>query len=288
MTVKANVPAIRFKGFNGEWEEKKLNQIASNISDGDWIEAEHVFESGLYRIVQTGNIGLGEWLDKANNAKYFHQKDFDELKANEIFPGDILISRLAEPAGRTTILPNIGFRMVTAVDVTIVRPQSNNFDSVFFVTSMNKPQTLKKVNESVSGTSHKRISRKNLEDITLAIPSLEEQSKIGALFSQLDTLITQRQSKYDKLLTLKKALLEKMFPKKGKTVPEIRFKGFSGAWEEKKLSELADIVRGASPRPIQDPKWFDKNSSIGWLRIADVSEQNGRIYSLSVGSRLVG
>lgn len=66
-----------------------------------------------------------------------------------------------------------------------------------------------------------------------------------------------------------------------KKVPNVRFKGFSESWEQRKLGELADIVRGASPRPIRDPKWFDNSSSIGWLRISDVTNQNGRIYRLS-------
>ena len=65
-----------------------------------------------------------------------------------------------------------------------------------------------------------------------------------------------------------------------KKVPELRFKGFTDDWEERKLGDLANIVRGASPRPIQDPKWFDKDSDIGWLRISDVTEQNGRIHHL--------
>ena len=65
-----------------------------------------------------------------------------------------------------------------------------------------------------------------------------------------------------------------------KNTPEIRFKGFTDAWVQRRLGEVADIVRGASPRPIQDPKWFDDNSDIGWLRISDVTEQNGRIYYL--------
>ena len=65
-----------------------------------------------------------------------------------------------------------------------------------------------------------------------------------------------------------------------KLMPSIRFVGFTDAWEQRKLGELADIVRGASPRPIQDPKWFDDNSEVGWLRISDVTEQNGRIYNL--------
>ena len=66
----------------------------------------------------------------------------------------------------------------------------------------------------------------------------------------------------------------------GKNVPEVRFDGFSGGWDSKEFRELAEIVRGASPRPIDDPKWFDKNSKVGWLRIRDVTKQDGRIHHL--------
>ena len=75
-------------------------------------------------------------------------------------------------------------------------------------------------------------------------------------------------------------MLAKMFPANGEKIPKIRFKGFEGEWECRKLGEMADIVRGASPRPIQDSKWFDDNSDIGWLRISDVTIQNGRIHYL--------
>lgn len=203
-------PEIRFAGFTDAWEQRKLGEVAKDISDGDWIEKEHIFDDGEYRIIQTGNLGEGEYLDKPNNAKYFYQKDFDEIKANEIFAGDLLISRLAEPAGRTIILPATNHRMVTAVDVTIIRPD-DSFDSTFLMTQMNSSQTLNKVGKSVSGTSHKRISRKNLEKINLLIPSLNEQKRIGSFFKQLDHTITLHQRKLDSLKEMKKTLLQKMF-----------------------------------------------------------------------------
>jgi type I restriction enzyme S subunit len=207
----AVVPEIRFKGFSEDWEEKELKVIAPNISDGNWIESNHIFENGEYRIIQTGNLGLGEYLDKPNNAKYFHQKDFDEVRGNEIFAGDILISRLAEPAGRTIILPSTGYRMVTAVDVTIIRPNENCFDSKFLMTQLNTTNILNVINENVSGTSHRRISRRNLEKTKLIIPVIEEQQKIGTYFQNLDKQIALHQTQLDKLKNIKKACFTKMF-----------------------------------------------------------------------------
>jgi type I restriction enzyme S subunit len=76
--------------------------------------------------------------------------------------------------------------------------------------------------------------------------------------------------------------------KKEQQIPAIRFDGFTEAWEQRTLGELSEIVRGASPRPIQDPKWFDSNSDVGWLRISDVTAQNGRIYYLEQKISKVG
>ncbi|MDQ8531448.1 restriction endonuclease subunit S [Enterococcus faecium] len=207
----AKVPEVRFPGFTGDWEQRKLNDfISGDISDGDWIEKEHIKDEGKYRIIQTGNIGNGVYIDKEKSAKYMDQNSFDILKANEIFPGDLLVSRLAEPAGRTVILPNIEDRMVTAVDVTILR-QNENFDAYFLLSQMNTSKILNKVSKNVSGTSHKRISRKNLEKVTIDSTSIEEQNKIGAFFKQLDDTIALHQRKLDLLKETKKGFLQKMF-----------------------------------------------------------------------------
>ncbi len=170
------------------------------------------------------------------------QNSFDILKANEIFPGDLLVSRLAEPAGRTVILPNIGDRMVTAVDVTILR-QNENFDAYFLLSQMNTSKILNKVSKNVSGTSHKRISRKNLEKVTIDSTSIEEQNKIGAFFKQLDDTIALHQRKLKQLKLLKQAFLKKMFVNQG-NVPELRFAKFDGDWEQRKLGEVADYRNG--------------------------------------------
>lgn len=140
-------------------------------------------------------------MNKLQTAKYFHQADFDELKANEIFPGDILISRLSDPAGRTAIFPDLGVRAVTAVDVAIIRP-ADNFNSDFLVSELNSSTILSKVDSLASGSTRKRISRKNLEGVKISIPTVEEQQKIGSFFEQLDNTIAlhQRQQKTNQFL----------------------------------------------------------------------------------------
>ena len=114
----------------------------------------------------------------------------------------------------------------------------------------------------------------------MMIPSLPEQQAIGSFFRTLDELLASYKDNLSNYQSLKATMLSKMFPKAGQRVPEIRLDRFKEEWEEKCIGELAYIVRGSSPRPIQDPKWFDSNSEIGWLRISDVTNQNGRIHSL--------
>lgn len=231
-------PKVRFFGFTDAWEERKLIDIAGNLSDGDWIEANHIFDNGKYRIVQTGNIGIGSFLDKLQHAKYFHQADFDELKANEIFPGDILISRLSDPAGRTAIFPDLEVRAVTSVDVAIIRP-ADNFNSDFLVSELNSSIILAQVDSLASGSTRKRISRKNLEGVKISIPTVEEQRKIGSFFEQLDKTIDLHQSKLEELKTVKKLAMQKIFDQ------EWRFKGFTDPWEQCKLGKLGSFIRNS-------------------------------------------
>ena len=124
------------------------------------------------------------------------------------------------------------------------------------------------------------INGKEYGNWKIGMTSYSEQSAIGSFFRTLDDLLTSYKNNLANYQSLKATMLSKMFPKAGQTVPEIHLDRFEGEWEEKCIGEIADIVRGASPRPIQDPKWFDSNSEIGWLRISDVTSQNGRIHSL--------
>ena len=191
----SNIPEIRFKGFTDPWEQRKLIELTSVFTDGDWIEAKDQSDSGI-RLVQTGNVGTTEYLDKINNAKWISEDTFQTLKCKEIYEGDILISRLPEPAGRACIMPNLGTKMITAVDCTIVRTNENN-DSKFLVQYLSTPSYFKIVNTFLGGGTRQRISRNNLAEIIVPTPcNIAEQAKIGAYFSQLDHLITLHQREF--------------------------------------------------------------------------------------------
>ncbi|MBK8156106.1 MAG: restriction endonuclease subunit S [Streptococcus sp.] len=234
------VPNIRFKGFTDDWEQRKLESLCEVFTDGDWIEAKDQSNSGV-RLIQTGNIGITEYLDKENNKKWISEETLKRLRCEEVHPGDILISRLPDPAGRACILPNLGIRMITAVDCTIIRT-SKEYDSKYLVQYLSTPTYFKIVNSFLGGGTRQRISRKNLSKIDIPVPHIfAEQQKIGEYFSNLDHLITLHQRKCEQTKELKKFMLQKMFPKKGEKNPEIRFPGFTDDWEQRKLESLCEV-----------------------------------------------
>ena len=114
------------------------------------------------------------------------------------------------------------------------------------------------------------LNKTDLDNQEISIPSKEEQKIIGLYFRRIDNLITLHQRKYDKLVNVKKAMLEKMFPKDGADVPEIRFKGFTEAWEQRKLGELADIVGGGTPSTGVSEYW---DGDIDWYAPAEITDQ---------------
>lgn len=163
----------------------RLEDICTVFTDGDWIESKDQSESGI-RLVQTGNIGEGTYLEKEARAKYISEGTFDKLKCTEIFSGDILVSRLPEPVGRACIVPEKAERMITAVDCTICRPNESLINKEYLCYFMRSKTYYTRLLGNVTGTTRKRISRKNLGNVELQVPAKEEQK---AVVEQLDCLV---------------------------------------------------------------------------------------------------
>ena len=241
--------------------------MCEKFTDGDWIEAKDQSDSGV-RLVQTGNVGVTEYLDKPNNKKWISFETFEQLHCEEVYPGDILISRLPEPAGRACIMPNLGTKMITAVDCTIVRPNAVT-STRFLLQYLSSQAYFDAVNTCLAGGTRQRISRGNLAQFNVPIPSSKiEQEKIGEVLEKLDTLITLHQRKYEKLVNIKKSMLDKMFPKNGASVPEIRFKGFTDPWEQRKFGEVVDKYED----PVETPH-------DGYYRLGIRSHAKGTFHS---------
>ena len=206
----SSYPEIRFKGFTDPWEQRKLASLCEKFTDGDWIESKDQSDFGV-RLVQTGNVGVAEYLDKPNNKKWISEDTFDRLHCEEVLPGDILISRLPEPAGRACIMPLLGTKMITAVDCTIVRT-APDMSNKFLVQYLSSQAYFDDVNTCLAGGTRQRISRGNLANFNVPIPVKKtEQDAIGMFFGYLDNLITLHQRELEKLQNIKKSMLEKMF-----------------------------------------------------------------------------
>ena len=214
------------------WTTKKLGEVCVFLGDGDWIESKDQSSNGI-RLIQTGNVGQGCFIPKEKNRHYVTEATFKRLNCTEIFAGDILISRLPEPVGRACIIPQCNERMITAVDCSILRLHHSICDEKYLVYYASSAGWFSDVDAKCTGSTRKRISRKNLQGIEIPIPPLAEQkrivAKIDAAFEKIDRL----KANAEKNLTnakelLQSALDEAMRPKKG--------------WVEKQLGEVCSIT----------------------------------------------
>ena len=188
----------------------RLEDICKVFADGDWIESKDQSENGI-RLVQTGNIGEGKYLEKAERAKYISEDTFRDLKCTEIYPGDILVSRLPEPVGRACIIPEKQERMITAVDCTICRPDESLISKEYLCYFMQSKAYYNRLLNSVTGTTRKRISRKNLGSVELEIPDRDVQNEIVKKFDSLSRIIDYRKGQLNKLDDLIKARFVELF-----------------------------------------------------------------------------
>lgn len=271
--MKTILPKIKFKNFYEKWNRKKLQSIAP-LRGGFAFKSEEFQDSGI-PIVRISNIKFDGTV--GGEFEYYSKINPDE---KFVLRGrSILLAMSGATTGKIAMLDSekeyyqnqrVGyFQNTGAVD----------YDFLSFI--LQTKEFTNQLNSVLVAGAQPNISSKEINSFVFYIPeSLDEQSSIGSLFRTLDDLLASYKDNLVNYQSLKATMLSKMFPKAGQIVPEIRLDGFEGEWEEKCIGELADIVRGASPRPIQDPKWFDSNSEIGWLRISDVTSQNGRIHSL--------
>ena len=242
MEVKPGYKQTEVGVIPEEWEMKTLFELAERkkelFDDGDWIESEHITTQGI-RLIQTGNIGVGRFTEK-DTKKYIYEKSFTSLRCKQLRQGDLLVCRLADPAGRACVLPDIGEeRIVTSVDVTIFRPPSEMADRVFLSNVFSTPEWFRAVSDRSGGTTHKRISRSALGRIPVPLPPLPEQRAIATALSDVDGLLGGLDRLIAKKRDLKQAAMQQLLT--GQT----RLPGFHEEWEVKRLGEIAHIKTGS-------------------------------------------
>ena len=241
------------------WQYKKLGDICSVFTDGNWIESKDQSPEGI-RLIQTGNIGNGVFKDKGDKARYISEETFDRLSCTEIFEGDVLVSRLPEPIGRSCILPKLDQRTITAVDCSILRFKDELLNK-FFVFYTLSPAYDRALKNYITGSSRKRISRSNLSLIKVPVPSIEEQQRIVDELDLLSGIIDKKNAQLRDLDALAQSIFYEMFgdPSEPK-------------YPVAKLSSLATgkLSYGSGASAID----FDGNTR--YIRITDIQE-DGRL-----------
>ena len=230
MTKKSDAPAIRFKGFSDAWEQRKLGEIGS-VSMCRRIFKEQTSETGDIPFYKIGTFG-------ADPDAFISRELFEEYKSKYPYPqkGDILISASGS-IGRTVEFAgnNEYFQDSNIVWLNHDERLSNPFLKCFY-------SVVKWA--GIEGSTIKRLYNDNILNTVICMPSVPEQKRIGLFFENLDNLITLHQRKFEKLTNVKKSMLEKMFPQNGSSYPEIRFKGFTDPWEQRKAIDIADYSKG--------------------------------------------
>lgn len=191
---------------NPEIPRVSLSDLCSTFIDGDWIEAKDQSDSG-YRLVQTGNVGVCEYVDKEEHARFVNEETFKRLNCTEILPGDILFSRLPDPIGRCCMIPSGFPKAITAVDCTITRLRDNclpEFLMIYTTTTMYSEQ----IKTCITGTTRQRISRGNLAKIQVPLPAIERQQSFVDLVKQADKSKFELKQAIEKIDKVMRAMMQ--------------------------------------------------------------------------------
>lgn len=271
MSVDNKVPEVRFKGFSEAWEEKRLGtDVAEIIGGGTPSTSISEFWDGDIDWYSPTEIGSNVYAE--GSQKKITDLGLKSSSAKILPAGNTVLFTSRAGIGDMAILAKLG-------------ATNQGFQSFvvkegfypYFLYSAGK-QIKEFALKHASGSTFLEISGKQLGRMKILMPCSEEQATIGNYFQKLDVLINQHQQKHDKLSNLKKSMLEKMFPKPGETIPEIRFKGFSGEWVKNNLGELIDIRSAAR---VHKEQWTE--AGVPFFRTSDVvsiykGQENTKAY----------
>ena len=266
-------PRITFKGFTEDWEQRKLGNLTQLITKGTTPKVKNI-QNGINfikveNISDDGVISINSYVSEEEHMNYLSRS----ILANN----DILFS-IAGTLGRTAIVKSHLLPANTNQALAIIR--LNKSVDVEYINTFLKSNAIKTyIRKNPTVGAQPNLSLGQVSDLEINIPNYSEQKKISNLFSKFDLMITLHQCKLEKLKLTKKALLQKLFPKNGKHIPEIRFKGFTDAWEQRKLIYIFNdfIV------PMRDkPKIF--SGTTPWTRIEDIE---GRYINTSLSGQFV-
>ncbi len=270
-------PIIRFKGYQDDWEQRKLGDLVIDHNAGIYISKEDYGEGT--NVIGVGNIydrdifdGEIYRLGPVNDDKFI-------LDENDILYGES--SLVPEGIARTVCVGKNGAGSAFAWHTRRVKLDKNIVNSHVATLELNYLHDIRKYLVSVSTqTALTGMTTEGYFGVTLTLPSVEEQQKISDYFKNLDHLITLHQRKCDETKRLKKYMLQKMFPQNGKKVPEIRFSGFTDDWEQRKLGEISDSYSGGTPTAGKSEYY---GGDIPFIRSAEVNSDSTELFLTDEG-----
>ena len=242
---KRRVPKLRFPGFTEDWEQRKLTDIAKTFIGLVTTMTENYRDSGTL-LIRNSDIKEGQFIF-SEKPIHLDEEFAEKNKTRRLQIGDVVTVHTGE-IGTSAVIKEkeagaIGFATInTRTDKRILNPY---FLSTYFNTDKHKCYA----NSVSTGDGRSNYNIKDFNKLVISIPTLDEQEKISAIINNINTIITLHQRKLDNLKLKKKALLQKLFPKNGEYYPELRFPGFTDAWEQRKLNDLVTIRRGLTYKP---------------------------------------
>lgn len=236
-------PEIRFPGFMEDWEERKLGD-ESDVRDGTHDSPKY-YDKG-YPLVTSKN--LKDFGLDLSNVSFISDEDFEVInKRSKVDIGDILFGMIGT-IGNPVLVDRADFAIK---NVALIKEQKKILNS-FLIQILKSPVFDKYIKNENAGGTQKFLSLSKVRDFNFLCPNIDEQNCISAFFKKLDDTIALHQRKLDLLKETKKGFLQKMFPKNGAKVPEIRFPGFTGDWEERKLGGIGKTYTGLTGKSKED------------------------------------
>ena len=246
-------PALRFKGFTDPWEQRKLSELTSMHARIGWqnLRTSEFLDSGDYMLITGTDFDDGTV--NYSTCHFVERERYEQDKNIQIRNGSILITKDGT-LGKVAYVQGLSMPATLNAGVFNVEIRNTSIvDERYLFQYLKAPFLMDYVDKKATGGTIKHLNQNILVDFPVVMPKKTEQVSIGNFFQRIDTLITLHQRKYEKLVNIKKSMLDKMFPSNGASVPEIRFKGFTDPWEQRKLGEIAkEVVRNdpASDAPI--------------------------------------
>lgn len=273
--MTSQLPELRFKGFSGDWEEKKLGDVFSfSISNNSISRANLNYKNGDIKNIHYGDVLINYKSilnTKLNSIPYINNSSIEKYKGNFLKNGDIVFADAAEDetVGKAVEIDNVNNDYVVAGLHTIASRPKKEMGKYYWGFYINSNSYHRQLLRLIQGSKVSSINKGNLKNSIVKFPKNEEQQKIGTFFKQLDDTIELYQKQLNLVKKQKKGFLQKMFPKDGEQVPELRFKGFNGDWEEKQLKNIIDVRDGTheSPKPQNE----------GYKLITSKNLKNGKI-----------